>query len=157
MSTAPSFAALVLALFTLLPGCSGSEQDAPPPAHEAGAGAGGADTEAGGAPSDGPYASSVESFSPGGGAGFNRDKLPGLVLGPPQGAGTGQGSLDVLSLGSGGEIVLGFGARSIVDGPGADLLVFENPFWPDGNARDVFAELGEVSVSEDGETWHAFT
>jgi hypothetical protein len=102
------------------------------------------------------YASQVESFEPGTGAGYNQDKLPDVVLGPPQGEGTTQGSLDVLSLGNGGQIVLGFGPRGIVDGPGADFVVFENPFWPEGDPTRVFAELGEVAVSEDGETWHSF-
>jgi hypothetical protein len=102
------------------------------------------------------YASSVESFEPGTGAGYNNDKLPGIVLGPPQGKGTDQGSLDVVSLGAGGEIVLAFGDLGIVDGPGPDLIVFENPFWPGGDASQVFYELGEVSVSEDGDTWHTF-
>jgi hypothetical protein len=102
------------------------------------------------------YAASVESFSPGESGGYNADKLPDIVLGPPQGKGTDSGSLDVLSLGSGGEIVLGFGERGIADGPGPDFVVFENAFWPGGDASQVFAELGEVSVSEDGETWQTF-
>jgi hypothetical protein len=62
----------------------------------------------------------------------------------------------VLSLGSGGEIVLGFGERGIADGPGPDFVVFENAFWPGGDASQVFAELGEVSVSEDGKSWQTF-
>lgn len=103
-----------------------------------------------------PYATSVESFSPGENAGFGQDELPGIVLGPPRGKGERAGSLDVLSLGKAGEIVLGFGDQSIDDGPGADLVVFENAFWPGGDASAVYAELGEVSVSEDGETWLAF-
>jgi hypothetical protein len=103
------------------------------------------------------YARSIESFEAGPGAGFNQDKLPDIVLGPPLGKGTGSGSFDVVSLGAGGEIVLGFGDLAIVDGPGPDLVVFENAFWPGGDATVVFAELGEVSVSEDGETWYAFT
>jgi len=138
----------------LLPACSAS-----PPAADIGAAgenAGGAADEPAAYPDDLPYARSVESFSPGDGAGFNQSKLPGVVLGPPRGAGTGQGTLDVVSLGSGGEIVLGFGARAIVDGPGPDLIVFENAFWPNGDASQVFAELGEVSVSEDGESWQTF-
>ncbi len=102
------------------------------------------------------YASSVESFEPGEAAGYNQDKLPEIVLGPPLGGGSAKGSLDVLSLGAGGEIVLGFGEHVIVDGPGPDLVVFENAFWPDGDESQVFAELGEVSVSEDGETWRTF-
>ena len=38
----------------------------------------------------------------------------------------------------------------------AALIVFENAFWPGGDKTMVFAELGEVSVSEDGETWKTF-
>lgn len=126
------------------------------------AGAGGVTAEGGAggaAPTPTPepaYASSVESFEAGPNAGFNQDKLPGIVLGPPLGKGTSSGSYDVLSLGAGGEIVLGFGDLAIVDGPGPDLVVFENAFWPGGDASMVFAELGEVSVSEDGETWLTF-
>ncbi|RDV38982.1 cell surface protein [Bradymonadaceae bacterium TMQ3] len=103
-----------------------------------------------------PYASEVVSFTPGEGAGYGEQALPDVVLGPPQGKGELAASLDVLSLGDGGEIVLGFGDRVIVDGPGADFVVFENPFYADGDPEQVFAELGEVSVSEDGETWVHF-
>lgn len=117
------------------------------------AGAGGAPPEISETPA---YASSVESFEAGIGAGFHQGLLPDIVLGPPQGQGTETGSLDVLSLGAGGEIVLGFGDLGIVDGPGPDLLVFENAFWPGDDPTMVFAELGEVSVSEDGETWLTF-
>jgi len=82
--------------------------------------------------------------------------MPDVVLGPPDGKGVFSASLEVVSLGVGGEIVLAFGARSIVDGPGDDLIVFENPFWAGGQAEAVWAELGEVSVSADGETWHTW-
>lgn len=102
------------------------------------------------------YGTSVESFTPGDYAGYNQDKLPDIVLGPPKGQGTNSGSTDVLSLGSGGEIVLGFGEHGITDGPGADFVVFENCFWPSGDESKVFAELGEISVSEDGKRWHTF-
>lgn len=103
-----------------------------------------------------PYARTVESFTPGEGAGFGQDALPDVVLGPPSGKGTRSGSLDVLSLGAAGEIVLGFGEREIVDETGADFIVFENAFWPGGEETQVYAELGEVSVSADGQTWLAF-
>lgn len=103
-----------------------------------------------------PYASHVVSFEPGEGAGFGGDEMPGVVLGPPDGRGVLSGSQEVVSLGDGGEIVVGFGDREIVDGEGADFVVFENPFWPQGDHEQVYAELGEVSVSEDGETWHTF-
>jgi hypothetical protein len=53
----------------------------------------------------------------------------------------------VVSLGLDGEIVLEFTDPLLVDGPGADLLVFENAFigW---------IETGYVAVSVDGAEWH---
>lgn len=125
---------LVLAVF-LATGCGGS----PPPDNPAPVGC----------PSEpSPFATSVVSFTPGDSAGFGQDQFPGVVLGPPRGAGAGMGSLDVLSLGREGEIVLALG-EAVVDGPGVDLLVFENPFAH-------FAETGRVAVSEDGQTWLEF-
>ncbi len=145
---------VALALLVLgLAACSGHQAAG---ADEAEAGAGG---QAGDAPSyspDLPYARSVESFEPGDGAGFNQTKLPDIVLGPPGGLVKGGGSVDVVSLGAGGVIVLGFGDKAITDGPGPDLVVFENPFWPGGDPTQVYAELGEVSVSDDGVTWQTF-
>ena len=102
------------------------------------------------------YATEVVSVSYGAGAGFGQADMPGIVLGPPHGAGCCAGSLDVLSLGNGGEIVLGFGPATIVDGPGPDFIVFENPFEIGGNPAAVFAELATVAVSADGAIWRAF-
>ncbi|MEM7678155.1 MAG: cell surface protein [Myxococcota bacterium] len=102
-----------------------------------------------------PYATEVVSFEPGPGAGFGQDDLPEVVLGPPIGLGVNAGGLDVLSLGVGGTIVLGFD-DAIVDGPGADFVVFENPFFVGGDSEQIFAELGRVSVSADGESWQHF-
>ncbi len=99
-----------------------------------------------------PFAVEVVDFQPGEGAGFGQDRFPEVVLGPPRGGGERAGSLDVLSLGRGGAIVLRLG-RAAVDGPGPDLLVFENPFRYPGGA---FVEPGEVSVSADGEVWRTF-
>src|SRR5271169_3716372 len=98
----------------------------------------------------GPFADFVVSFMPGSGAGFGQDKLPGIVLGPPYGGGETQGSLDVLSLGNNGVIVLGFDPPVICDGPGPDLTVFENPFHVGSPTGLVFAEYGIVAVSQDG-------
>jgi hypothetical protein len=128
-----------------LGGCAADAGDAPP-------------ADEPGAPSalDLPYAGYVVSFEPGAGAGFGQDRLPDIVLGPPTGKGKQAGSLDVLSLGKGGSIVLGFEHHAIADLEGPDLVVFENPFWPGGDASAVYAEPGEVSVSEDGESWLAF-
>jgi hypothetical protein len=93
-----------------------------------------------------PFADSVVSFLPGPGAGFGQDRFPDVVLGPPQGRGPSAGSLDVLSLGRGGVIVLRFDDPVAIDGPGPDLIVFENPF-------PGFPETGVVAASEDGETF----
>lgn len=103
-----------------------------------------------------PYARQVASFAPGPFAGFGARYFPEIVLGPPEGSGPLEGSLDVLSLGTGGEIVLDFGERGIIDGDGPDFIVFENPFWPGNQPTRVFADLGEVSVSDDGASWLTF-
>ncbi|WP_375754747.1 cell surface protein [Corallococcus exercitus] len=100
------------------------------------------------------FADRIVSFSPGTGAGFGQAQLPGIVLGAPQGDGAGSGSLDVLSLGFKGVIVLELTDIVVTDGPGVDLLVFENAFIkPSGKP---FAETGVVAVSDDGVTWHEF-
>lgn len=87
---------------------------------------------------------------------------PGIVLGPPGDATPVSGSLTVLSLGHGGTIVLEFTDNTIVDGPGPDFIVFENPFFctqapvtADDPYR-VLAEPGIVAASEDGITFHTF-
>jgi hypothetical protein len=100
-----------------------------------------------------PFADHVVSYSPGPNAGFGQQDFPSIVLGPPQGAGAGSGSVDVLSLGRGGDIVLEFTDIGVVDGPGVDLLVFENVFI---SPIGPYTERGIVSVSEDGQTWHEF-
>ncbi len=103
-----------------------------------------------------PYASDVISFEEGDGAGYGAAEFPDNVLGPPQGAGTGQGATEgVLSLGVGGTIIIEL-AEPVVDGPGPDLVVYENPFWVNGDASQVWAEFGEVSVSPDGQNWRTF-
>ncbi len=107
-------------------------------------------------PPDLPYATEVVAFDPGASAGFGQIDMPHAVLGPPAIGPPTAGSTQVVSLGVGGEIVLSFGDRVVVDGDGPDLVVWENPFWVGGDSANVFAELGEVSVSEDGETWHTW-
>jgi hypothetical protein len=102
------------------------------------------------------YAAEVISVSYGPGAAFGQDAMPEVVLGPPAGGGCCSGSLDVLSLGNGGEIVLGFGDAVIADGPGADFIVFENPFQIGSDPSAVFAEIASVAVSGDGVSWHEF-
>lgn len=100
------------------------------------------------------FADRVISFSPGEGAGFGQDQLPAIVLGPPVGAGQYSGSVDAVSLGLGGQIVVALDGLIVKDGDGIDLMIFENPFEIfEGN---VYTEPGIVSVSEDGENWFEF-
>jgi len=91
------------------------------------------------------YAKKVSSYTPGDNAGFGQDQYPDIVMGPPTGNGNGAGSLDVLSLGKNGSIVLDF-EYDILDGEGPDLIVFENAFVG-------FVETGFVAVSSDGIQW----
>ena len=66
------------------------------------------------------------------------------ALGPAGGTGA-----DVVSLGRGGSITLGF-VHPVTDGPGYDFAVFENAFLDD------FIELAFVEVSSDGEHFVRF-
>ncbi len=103
------------------------------------------------------FATQVVSVTYGDCAGFGLTSMPDVVYGPPVGGGASAGGLDVVSLGYKGEIVLGFGANAIVDGPGVDFIVFENAFYVGGNAMSgIAADPAEVSVSDDGMTWTAF-
>jgi len=91
------------------------------------------------------FATSIVSFNQGGGGGlFDTNAL----LGGPQGAGLSNGSLDVLTLGTGGDVTLGFDVV-ITDGPGADFTVYENGFLLTGSTS-IFAEYGYVEVSSNG-------
>jgi len=96
------------------------------------------------------HAAAVVSFLPGANAGFGSTDMPDIVLGPPEGTGDGAGSLDVVSLGQYGEIVLDLDGCEVVDGPGVDLIVSENPFYIGGNPLNPFVELAVVGVSDDG-------
>jgi len=129
----------------------GGEDSSPPGSAEGGGDAG----DAGALPAS-RFVTGVVSFSPTGCTGFGASAMPGIVEGPPVGGGTSHGSTDVVSLGSGGSIVVSFAPNAIVDGPGPDFIVFENPFWVGGNSGDVYAEPGEVSVSDDATTWATF-
>lgn len=91
-----------------------------------------------------PFVDCVVSLAPHPDTDYNHDAAGTVVTGPPR------GPLDTVSLGCGGEIELEFSGMGIQDGPGPDLIVFENPF------DASFPEAGEVSVSADGERWHTF-
>ena len=103
-----------------------------------------------------PYAKELISYTAGENAGYGQAKLPDVVLGPTTNGSLIAGALDVLTLGVGGEIVVGFGDKTVIDGPGVDFIVWENPFYLNGDPTASFAEYGEVSVSLDGSDWHTF-
>lgn len=86
------------------------------------------------------FASHVVAFDDHGQAG-------GGVFQPGNALGTNDGT--VHSLGNGGSLTLGFGVV-ITDGPGADLIVAENPFTSTTAPWESFAELCFVEVSSDG-------
>ena len=92
-----------------------------------------------------PFVTSVVSYEPGLGAGFGQDDFPDIVYGPPKGLGENAGGLDVLSLGQNGSIVLAF-EGPVLDGSGADVIIFENAFTS-------WSEPAIVSASLDGATW----
>jgi hypothetical protein len=106
-----------------------------------------------------PWADEVLDFTPGTSAGFGQDRLPGNVLGRPEGglsANVPQASPEeILSLGHGGSITLAFTDNVAANGPGDDLIVFENVFLRISDG-DPFIESATVEVSADGVQWHEF-
>ena len=96
------------------------------------------------------YAAEVVDVTYGAYAGFGQGQFPQIVLGPPKGIGTDAGGTDVLSLGRGGTITVGFGDTCVVDGPGVDLVVYENAFYEAGDPLNRFIETAIVEVSSDG-------
>jgi len=61
----------------------------------------------------------------------------------------------ILSIGIGGEIIVGFKDFFIVDGDGIDFVIFENAFFNPIN-EGIFAEPAVVSVSLDGINYTEF-
>jgi hypothetical protein len=102
------------------------------------------------------FITKVVSFHLGPCSGYGLDEMPEIVEGPPLGGGALTGSTSVLSLGNGGEIIASFEPNAIVDGEGVDFIVFENPFEIGGDPDHIYAEPGEVSVSEDGVSWTSY-
>jgi hypothetical protein len=104
-----------------------------------------------------PFADEVVRYTIGEGGGAREAELPGIVLGPPHGGGAFQGSTHTLSLGLDGSIEVAFTDNVIVDGPGPDFTVFENPFLVDGDPTGPpYAEPGVVAVSGNGIDWAVF-
>ncbi len=102
---------------------------------------------------------------------YGRDALPDVVLGPPVSDQENGGGFHVLSLGAqsysdnntcdpcGGYIIVQFTDNIIVNGPGDDFTVFENPFIITAGHQNIggaFMEPAVVSVSQDGDTFYQF-
>ncbi|MCB9693629.1 MAG: hypothetical protein H6736_17590 [Alphaproteobacteria bacterium] len=82
---------------------------------------------------------------------------PAMAANGADGAGCCAGGTDVYSLTLDGRrphLVLGFSGRAVVDGPGPDLVVFENAFDVRGGGR--FMDPVVVGVSADGERFVDF-
>jgi hypothetical protein len=62
---------------------------------------------------------------------------------------------EIQSLGMGGEIIVGFKNKLLINGPGADFTIFENAFINPIN-NGYFAEPGKIAVSRDGITYYVF-
>ncbi|MGH7493143.1 MAG: FlgD immunoglobulin-like domain containing protein [bacterium] len=109
-----------------------------------------------------PWVDAVVSFTPGPGAGSGQNFFPNNILGPPDPDPTLTPSnssakpQELLSLGTGGEIMLEFTDNYIIDGQGVDFTVFENPFYIGGDTSQPFIEAAFVAVSMDGQHWVEF-
>lgn len=103
-----------------------------------------------------PWLDRLVAFGAGENAGFGQSDLTSVVLGPPEGGGALQGGTDVLSLGTGGSVTVAFRDNLVFDGPGDDLVVFENPFFVGDIDGQVFTEYGFVEVSADGREFVRF-
>lgn len=93
-------------------------------------------------PAQSPFAALVVSSNTNGNAG-------GGIFDPTNALGAPLGSTNVHSLGIAGQLTLEF-VPPIVDRPGADLIVAENPFRLAGNETNTFAEVAFVEVSSNG-------
>ncbi len=103
-----------------------------------------------------PFVDAVKAVETGANAGFGADKLPRRVFGAPRGRGLLVGSTHVYSLGNGGSITVAFNDNIVIDGPGADLAIYENAFHVGGEEGPLFTEYAIVEVSDDNRTWHRF-
>lgn len=114
-----------------------------------------------------PFADEISEFTPLDPACFNCNLVSKVIVGPPQGKGEALGSFDVVSLGAkinsdsgrsgpyGGSITVRFTNNIVVDGPGADFTVFENPIRLAGTDY-YFVEPAVVEVSANGVDFYRF-
>ena len=77
-----------------------------------------------------------------------------------RGAGGESGGTDVFSLGYAEDIdnflILGWPGAVVLNGPGTDFVIFENPFFTDTEGLHGFIDPAVVFLSQDRETWVPF-
>lgn len=104
----------------------------------------------------------VYSFIPGTGqnAGQDLSNFPHNIFGKPDQNATkllpASSPNQILSLGLGGEITIGFKNYSIINNAGPDFIIFENVFINSATNK-YFVEPAIVSVSKDGRNYKSFT
>ncbi len=99
-----------------------------------------------------PYGQALYSLTPG----FNAAGDSLQMLGPPSGEGLHMGSADIYQLGVQGEVVIELGDPA-ANGPGTDLIIYENPFLAIGGAdSETWVEALKVEVSSNSEDWAGF-
>src|SRR5690606_32634207 len=62
----------------------------------------------------------------------------------------------LLSLSDGDVVTITLQGVELVDGPGADFVVFENPFYAAGSFFERAIDPARVQVSPDGEVWYDY-
>lgn len=103
----------------------------------------------------------VYSFIPGQGQNTGQEKeyFPQNIFGTPSPNANADipesNPVQVLSLGFGGQITVGFRGNILKDGTGTDFIIFENAFKNPVNGK-MFAEPGIVSVSSNGKDFTEF-
>lgn len=103
----------------------------------------------------------VYSFSPGSGqnSGQGTEFYPQNIFGYPYRYATidipTNNPSDILSLGLGGEIIVGFKGRKLVNVEGPDFFIYENVFKNPATQK-LFVEPALVSVSQDGNNFISF-
>lgn len=104
-----------------------------------------------------PWADASPAVEYGAGAGYGQSYYPENILGPPDPNATPSspsfGESNLLTLGSGGWVVLEFTDNSITNGNGPDFTVFENVMQ---TGSGYFQECAFVDVSQNGQYWIRF-
>lgn len=103
----------------------------------------------------------VYSFIPGSGSlkGSEPDNYPQNIFGPPSKNASlkvpENNANEILSIGLGGEIIVGFKNKKLMDVEGTDFTIFENAFETI-SGDNIFAEPAEISISNDGINYLTF-